>query len=112
MDLFTTDSPQSAPSPVDPDSLANYAQRAYLEYALSVVKGRALPDVCDGQKPVQRRILYAMDRMGLGYSGPNANTPAKPVCTLVPSSCRKPNSFSCASTSTKAASRFCCLANL
>ena len=46
-------------------NLAGYAQRAYLEYALSVVKGRALPDVCDGQKPVQRRILYAMDRMGL-----------------------------------------------
>ena len=45
-------------------NLAMYAQRAYLEYALSVVKGRALPDVCDGQKPVQRRILYAMDRMG------------------------------------------------
>src|SRR3989344_4648575 len=50
--------------------LAGYAQRAYLEYALSVVKGRALPDVCDGLKPVQRRILYSMDRMGLGYSGP------------------------------------------
>ncbi len=58
------------------DSLAAYAQRAYLEYALSVVKGRALPDVCDGQKPVQRRILYAMDRMGLSYSG---NTAARPV---------------------------------
>ncbi|MDD0812803.1 DNA topoisomerase IV subunit A [Curvibacter sp. RS43] len=57
-------------------SLANYAQRAYLEYALSVVKGRALPDVCDGQKPVQRRILYSMSRMGLGFSG---NTAAKPV---------------------------------
>ena len=63
----------------DPDSLAAYAQRAYLEYALSVVKGRALPDVCDGQKPVQRRILYAMQRMGLGYGGPSSNTPAKPV---------------------------------
>ncbi|WP_439114981.1 DNA topoisomerase IV subunit A [Hydrogenophaga sp.] len=61
------------------DNLATYAQRAYLEYALSVVKGRALPDVCDGQKPVQRRILYAMDRMGLGFSGPNNNTAAKPV---------------------------------
>jgi len=58
------------------DSLAAYAQRAYLEYALSVVKGRALPDVSDGQKPVQRRILFAMDRMGLGFSG---NTAAKPV---------------------------------
>ena len=59
--------------------LAGYAQRAYLEYALSVVKGRALPDVCDGLKPVQRRMLYSMDRMGLGYSGPTRNTAAKPV---------------------------------
>ncbi len=71
-DLFT-------PPPADPaDSLAlaDYAERAYLEYALSVVKGRALPDVCDGNKPVQRRILYAMFRMGLAYSG---NVAAKPV---------------------------------
>src|SRR5665647_3202252 len=60
-------------------NLATYAQRAYLEYALSVVKGRALPDVCDGQKPVQRRILYAMQRMGLGFGGSNGNTGAKPV---------------------------------
>ena len=67
------------PAAADPDSLAAYAQRAYLEYALSVVKGRALPDVCDGQKPVQRRILYAMQRMGLGHGGPNGNIPAKPV---------------------------------
>ena len=44
-----------------------------------VVKGRALPDVCDGQKPVQRRILYAMDRMGLGFGGPTATIGAKPV---------------------------------
>src|SRR6478752_281105 len=56
--------------------LASYAQRAYLEYALSVVKGRALPDVCDGQKPVQRRILYSMWRMGLGFG---AGAGAKPV---------------------------------
>lgn len=59
--------------------LGQYAQRAYLEYALSVVKGRALPDVADGMKPVQRRILYAMDRMGLSFSGPNNNTAPKPV---------------------------------
>ena len=52
--------------------LSLYAERAYLEYAVSVVKGRALPDVCDGQKPVQRRILYAMHEMGLGPT-------AKPV---------------------------------
>ena len=53
-------------------TLAQYAERAYLDYAVSVVKGRALPDVCDGQKPVQRRILYAMSEMGLGPT-------AKPV---------------------------------
>ncbi|TWO73215.1 DNA topoisomerase IV subunit A [Caenimonas sedimenti] len=57
--------------------LAGYAQRAYLEYALSVVKGRALPDVADGQKPVQRRILYSMYRMGLGFGGGASG--AKPV---------------------------------
>jgi topoisomerase-4 subunit A len=46
--------------------LAQYAEQAYLDYAVSVVRGRALPEVSDGQKPVQRRILYAMDAMGLG----------------------------------------------
>lgn len=52
--------------------LAQYAEKAYLEYAMSVVKGRALPEVTDGQKPVQRRILYAMNDMKL-------ITGAKPV---------------------------------
>ena len=53
-------------------TLARYAERAYLDYAISTIKSRALPDVCDGQKPVQRRILYAMNEMGLGPA-------AKPV---------------------------------
>jgi topoisomerase-4 subunit A len=70
---------EPAPEGDDQLNLATYAQRAYLEYALSVVKGRALPDVCDGLKPVQRRILYSMSRMGLGFGGPNGNTGAKPV---------------------------------
>ena len=60
-------------------NLANYAQQAYLAYALSVVKGRALPDACDGQKPVQRRILYSMARMGLGFGGANGTAGARPV---------------------------------
>lgn len=47
-------------------TLAHFASHAYLEYAMSVVKGRALPAIGDGQKPVQRRILYAMHEMGLG----------------------------------------------
>lgn len=72
-------SPVPQPEGDDELNLANYAQRAYLEYALSVVKGRALPDACDGQKPVQRRILYAMSRMGLGFGGANGNTGARPV---------------------------------
>lgn len=45
--------------------IGEYAEEAYLAYAVSVVKGRALPSVEDGQKPVQRRILYAMKEMGL-----------------------------------------------
>jgi topoisomerase-4 subunit A len=60
--------------PADGDeslTLASFAERAYLDYAISVVKGRALPDVSDGQKPVQRRILYAMNELGL-------NATAKP----------------------------------
>ena len=75
-DLFAAPPP---PPPSDDDSLtlAHYAERAYLEYALSVVKGRALPDVCDGQKPVQRRILYAMERMGLTFTGTSGAKPVK-----------------------------------
>ena len=46
-------------------TLGLFAQQAYLDYAISVVKGRALPDGADGLKPVQRRILYAMNAMGL-----------------------------------------------
>ena len=73
------------PPPADPAdaiALGGYAERAYLEYALSVVKGRALPDVSDGQKPVQRRILYAMARMGLAFTtaaGPKAVKSARVV---------------------------------
>ena len=81
LDLFAPE----PPPPVDDNAvtLAHYAERAYLEYALSVVKGRALPDVCDGQKPVQRRILYAMQRMGLAFGaspgGPKAVKSARVV---------------------------------
>jgi len=84
-DLFDVPPPPTPPLPElteggdDSLNLASYAQRAYLEYALSVVKGRALPDVCDGQKPVQRRILYSMSRMGLGFGGANGVNGAKPV---------------------------------
>lgn len=60
-----------APSSLEEDlgntvTLGKFAERAYLDYAVSVVKGRALPQVQDGLKPVQRRILYSMNEMGLG----------------------------------------------
>lgn len=75
LDLFAT--PPAPPTPpaddaagaIPPDdgslALDRYAERAYLAYAMSVVKSRALPQVEDGLKPVQRRILYAMSEMRL-----------------------------------------------
>ncbi len=48
-----------------PISLHKEMQRSYLEYAMSVIVGRALPDARDGLKPVQRRILFAMHELGL-----------------------------------------------
>ena len=45
-------------------------KRSYLDYAMSVIVGRALPDVRDGLKPVHRRILYGMHELGLHYNRP------------------------------------------
>ncbi len=63
-DLFS-EQPASESSGDDRVSIAEFAERAYLDYAISVVKGRALPQGADGQKPVQRRILVAMIQLGL-----------------------------------------------
>lgn len=52
---------------VQDESFVPYTQRKYFEYAIAVCKGRAIPDVRDGQKPVNRRILYAMDKLGLHF---------------------------------------------
>ncbi|WP_343642410.1 DNA topoisomerase IV subunit A [Roseateles sp.] len=68
-DFETPDGPGGQAPSGDALTLAQYAQQAYLEYALSVVKGRALPAYSDGQKPVQRRILFTMERLGLGFTG-------------------------------------------
>ncbi|MCW5593897.1 MAG: DNA topoisomerase IV subunit A, partial [Burkholderiales bacterium] len=63
--------PPGAPSGTDGEvPLAQFAESAYLAYAMSVVKGRALPAVEDGQKPVQRRILYAMRELGNRHDAP------------------------------------------
>lgn len=51
-----------------PTSITDEMQRAYLDYAMSVIVSRALPDVRDGLKPVQRRIIYAMHEQGMNAS--------------------------------------------
>src|SRR6185312_9185428 len=50
---------------IEPRGLEEEMRSAYLDYAMSVIVGRALPDVRDGLKPVHRRILYAMNELGL-----------------------------------------------
>ncbi len=75
--------PPAAQGPAsDIPTPADYAARRYLEYAMSVVTGRALPSVADGQKPVQRRILYAMHRMGL-YKSPKHVKSARVVGDVI-----------------------------
>jgi DNA gyrase subunit A len=64
---FSQDPPQDRIIPTD---LRNEMQRSYLEYAMSVIVGRALPDARDGLKPVHRRILYAMHELGLAPDRP------------------------------------------
>jgi DNA gyrase subunit A len=63
----THDTPPGGPTPSDirPVSIEEEVKRSYLDYAMSVIVARALPDVRDGLKPVHRRILYAMHEAGL-----------------------------------------------
>src|SRR3954464_5521446 len=55
----------SPDSPLVPTLIEEEMQRSYLDYAMSVIVGRAIPDARDGLKPVHRRILYAMHEMKL-----------------------------------------------
>lgn len=56
------------PTGIEPINIIEEMQRSYLDYAMSVIVSRALPDVRDGLKPVHRRILHAMNEMGLSYN--------------------------------------------
>src|SRR5919197_2525166 len=55
---------------IRPIAIEHEMREAYLDYAMSVITARALPDVRDGLKPVQRRVLYAMDELGLRPTTP------------------------------------------
>ena len=57
---------------IEPRGLEEEMRSAYLDYAMSVIVGRALPDVRDGLKPVHRRVLFAMNELGLGPTRPYA----------------------------------------
>ncbi|MBL7166254.1 MAG: DNA gyrase subunit A [Dehalococcoidales bacterium] len=63
---------------IRPVSIEDEMRSSYLDYAMSVIVSRALPDVRDGLKPVHRRILYAMNEMGM-----NSNTPYKKSARIV-----------------------------
>jgi len=71
----STDSPGRLGVPgaanIVPINIEEEMRRSYLDYSMSVIIGRALPDVRDGLKPVHRRILYTMQQMGLA---PNKST--------------------------------------
>ena len=66
--MSDTDNPSSEgnepPSDIRPVSIAEEMKRSYLDYAMSVIVSRALPDARDGLKPVHRRILYSMHENG------------------------------------------------
>ena len=53
-----------------PVNIEDEMKRSYMDYAMSVIIGRALPDVRDGLKPAHRRVLYAMRQMGLASNRP------------------------------------------
>ena len=67
-DISDNTPPQGGPSDIRPVSITDEMKRSYLEYAMSVIVSRALPDVRDGLKPVHRRILYGMHVMGLEWN--------------------------------------------
>ena len=64
------DAPGSPDRRTLPRSIEDELRQSYLDYAMSVIVGRALPDVRDGLKPVHRRVLYAMSELGITYNRP------------------------------------------
>jgi DNA gyrase subunit A len=76
--VTTTDNNSTDGSGVRPVQIVSEMRSSYLDYAMSVIVARALPDARDGLKPVQRRILFAMQELGI-----NPNTPFKKCARMV-----------------------------
>ena len=66
-----------------PRCLEQEMRESYIDYSMSVIVGRALPDVRDGLKPVHRRILYSMYEQGITPDKPHKNAPVSSVTYLV-----------------------------
>ncbi|MBN9076538.1 MAG: DNA gyrase subunit A [Rhizobiales bacterium 65-79] len=78
----TTESGPGGPSDIEPISIIEEMQRSYLDYAMSVIVSRALPDVRDGLKPVHRRILYASHESGYHWNRKYVKS-ARPVADVM-----------------------------
>src|SRR5512133_1952703 len=68
--LLPPDGPTGPGGNIQPINIEEEMRRSYLDYSMSVIIGRALPDIRDGLKPVHRRILYGMYELGLHYNRP------------------------------------------
>ena len=75
--VTTTDNNSTDGTGVRPVQIVSEMRSAYLDYAMSVIVARALPDARDGLKPVQRRILFAMQELGINPNSPYNSGPAK-----------------------------------
>ena len=60
---------------IEPVEIDHEMRTAYIDYSMSVIVSRALPDARDGLKPVQRRVLFGMDGLGLNYGGQTKSLP-------------------------------------
>jgi len=81
-DQTTPRGPQDEPEGIEPISIIEEMQRSYLDYAMSVIVSRALPDVRDGLKPVHRRILYASHESGYHWNRKYVKS-ARPVADVM-----------------------------
>jgi DNA gyrase subunit A len=81
-DLSSPRGPGDGPQDIEPVSIIEEMQRSYLDYAMSVIVSRALPDVRDGLKPVHRRILYASHESGYHWNRKYVKS-ARPVADVM-----------------------------
>ncbi len=82
MTILTDQTTPRGPEGIDPISIMEEMQRSYLDYAMSVIVSRALPDVRDGLKPVHRRILYASHESGYHWNRKYVKS-ARPVADVM-----------------------------